>query len=189
MSCLSSFLTIQSLIRTNLQTSLRCWLMRLLIHSFSWSALERSSLGKTVTVLWLRLYGDCYGWSHVVVSCFILEFCPHVSCFAFHFLPLSLFGPYLCCVSYHPLVYLGPCLPLSLCQFVCSVMPSCSQSSIVWLRLFVPDSSHCFLHDLFDSYFVLFWLYSVLLLGSLFGFLLLKLAFSLSYLSSCVWST
>ena len=35
-----------------------------------------------------------------VISCFVLKFCPHVSCFAFHFLPLSVFAPHL--LVYNP---------------------------------------------------------------------------------------
>ena len=44
----------------------------------------------------------CYGFSFVI-SCFILKFCPQVSCFAFHFLPLCglppFFSVHLCPVS------------------------------------------------------------------------------------------
>lgn len=55
----------------------------------------------------------------LVISCFILTFCPHVSHSAFHFLPFSAFLPFLrltyCPLSNHS-VYLSPCLLLSLCQ-------------------------------------------------------------------------
>ena len=68
-------------------------------HS-TWTSLTRHQLCCLFTV------------SGFVVSCFILKFC--LSCFAFHFLPLSVFllffAPHLWRVSYHP-VYWSPRLP------------------------------------------------------------------------------
>lgn len=111
------------------------------------------------------------------ISCFILKLCPHVSCFTFYFLPLSIFPLVLCspasCLLISPCVFMSLSSPLSLsgrlfCFFVsvssCSTLLSCVSGFGSWfLALFL-------VHNLLS-----FCLWSLLVFDLLFFFLDLKL--------------
>ena len=86
------------------------------------------------------------------ISCFILKFCPDVSCFAFHFLPSSVF-PSFSRLTWVQLVHRHLCLSffcsslVSRCSFSrsCSVSPLCSCVSlshlpVLYFQLLDPDS-------------------------------------------------